>query len=210
MSRNVWYSQLFDSGGDGVMLVLPYEALAHWGGSDDENYDAVIDQCSLFHFEPLGTTYGFFVGDFDGEGVIQSHWMRLDDSPDLMLVAWSTWSDPDRPGVNEFANRAARDWIRREDPRQQWLEKRLRQHDLEWQQHDQVQVVDSGILLLLHAEGPARKARFAKPDALAKCGQVVPAGLSPGRYFIETKEIEELPDGDHLCALCRWIPVDAV
>lgn len=67
--------------------------------------------------------------------------------------------------------------------------------DLPWQPHEQRQSVSSGVLLLLHAEGLPRKARFAKPRAVAKCGQAVPVGVAPGEYRLETLTIDEQPEG---------------
>jgi hypothetical protein len=208
MSNRVWYSQLFDCDGAGVMLALPYEALGAWAGADDQDYDEVLDQCVVVHFQPFGSTFGVFVGDFDGEGVHESHWMRHGDPSCLHLVVWSSWSDPNRKYLPEDKKKIALTWKRRVDPCQHWLSERLRQPGLAWRRHDQVQTLPSGVLLLLHNQSPARKARFARPHAIATCGQVVPVGLAPGPYFVETLEIDELPERDHLCALCRWIPAD--
>jgi hypothetical protein len=205
-SHSVWYSQLFDCDGAGVMLALPAEAIGDWSGSDGDVYDDVIDRCVLFHMQRIGPTNGLFVGDFDGEGVHESHWMRWGEPPSLYLVAWSSWTDPKRKLLPEDKSRVARAWRRGQDPRQAWLNTLLIRGDLPWRRSKQLQTIDSGVLMLLHAESPALAATLAQPHAVAQCGQVVPAGLLPGRYYLDTFEYNDLPEGDHLCAVCRWVP----
>jgi hypothetical protein len=133
--------------------------------------------------------------------------MRFDDRPGVLLVVWGAWEDPRRPTLPEDLKAVARAWARRDDPRQRWLEQHLRQTGLGWQRHEQVQSLASGVLLLMHAEGLPLKARFAKPQAVAKCGQVVPVGVAPGDYRVQTAVINELPEGAHYCLVCRWVPV---
>jgi hypothetical protein len=65
----------------------------------------------------------------------------------------------------------------------------------------------SGVLLLVHGEGSALQARLAKPRSIAHSGQVVPAGIAPGNYQVETAIVNELPHGRHLCVLAKWVPV---
>ena len=84
----------------------------------------------------------------------------------------------------------------------------MRRGDLGWRQLDPVQTVASGVLLLLHAEGRALRARLANPNGIAKCGQAVPVGVTPGDYRVETVLIDELPNGTTCCVLCRWVPAD--
>ena len=201
-----WFSQLFDNtGGGGVLAALPFEALGDWSGDGDE-YDEVTEG-ELFLLRPVGPTHGLFVGDMNGDGIMEAHWMRLDDEPGMTLVVWSAWPDPARPTYPEDLRKVARAWSRREDPRQPWLEATLRRSDLAWKPLAGVMAVAGGVLLLLHAEGPALKKRFAKPRAVAGDTHTVPAGVAPGAYLIETLEICELPEGDHFCVACRWVPV---
>jgi hypothetical protein len=205
MASGAWYSQLFENTYEGgVLLALPYEALPDWDGTGDV-YEEVVEEIDQFLWRPVGPTAGLFVTDEDG--VQEAHWMRFDDRPELDLVAWSAWKDPGRPTLPEDTNKVARAWERRKDPRQGWLERRLRQNDLAWQGHDWTLSLASGILLLLHAEGRTARARLAKPHALARCGEVVPAGVAPGDYRVETLVINELPEGAQFCLVCRWVPV---
>lgn len=207
MHSPVWYSQLFENTyNGGMLLVLPYEAVADWDGSGDD-YEEVIAEEDQFLFRPLGATCGLFVGDMDGEGIHEAHWLRLEDHSGPVLVVWSSWDDPNRKYSPEDLKQVGWAWEKRQDPRQSWLEQRLRQQDLVWQRHEPVMLVASGVLLLLHAEGITHKARLARPRTVACCGQIVPVGMTPGEYQIETVIIDELPDGAHLCAVCRWVRV---
>jgi hypothetical protein len=205
MPRRAWYSQLFDNdGGGGVFLALPYDGFADWRAGDD--YEEAIEVPDECHFRPVGPTHGLIVGDLDGDGVHEVHWMRFEGQPGVTLVVWSSWDDPARPTIPEDMKKVGRAWERREDPRQAWLEERLARDGLGWQRLAQAQAVASGVLLLMHAEWPASKTRLARPGAIAKCGQAVPVGVAPGAYWVETVIVNEMPEGEHLCALYRWVP----
>jgi hypothetical protein len=204
--RDVWFSPLFENTHNGgVLLTIPYDALADWDGTG-EDYEEVIEEEFQFQFRPIGPTLGLFIGDFDGEGIHEAHWMRFVGDAGVMLVVWSSWDDAARRSLPEDKKRVGRAWREALDPRQAWLAERLRRTDLVWEQYPNMQAIPSGILLLMHAEGVARKARLASPRHVAKCGQAVPIGLLPGEYRVETLVIDELPDGANLCAVCRWIP----
>ena len=198
-----WFSQLFENtGGGGVLMALPFEALADWSG-DGDDYDQVTEG-ELFLLRPIGPTHGLFVGDMEGDGILEAHWMRFNDEPGVTLVVWSAWPDPSRPTYPEDMRKVAKAWNGRNDPRQPWLETRLRRADLDWKPLAPAVDVAGGVLLLLHAEGPAIKKRFANPRAVAKDTHVVPVGVAPGTYRIETLKICEHPEGDHFCVACRW------
>jgi len=205
MTAKPWYSQLFENGlNGGVLLAIAYESLASWGDEDD--YDEMIDEVDQFLLRELGPSHGLFVGDDDG--VHEAHWLRLPGQQGATLVVWSAWHDPARPSLPENAKEVAKAWERGQDPRQAWLEQQLQRTDLVWTRQEPAQHLASGVLLLMHAEGSPLKARFAKPRAIAKCGQCVPLGLPPGDYAIETTEICELPDGENFCLLARWVAIE--
>jgi hypothetical protein len=205
MSKRAWYSQLFDNdGGGGVLFALPYDGFADWRAGDD--YEEVIDVPEECHFRPVGSTLGLILGDLDGEGVGEAHWMRLEGQSGVTLVLWSSWDDPARPTIPEDMKKVHRAWQRHADPRQPWLEERLGRDGLDWQRLDQTQDVPSGVLLLMHAEWPASKTKLARPNGVAKCGQAVPVGLAPGPYWVETVIVNEQPEGTQACALYRWSP----
>lgn len=212
MSDRAWFSQLFDiDSGGGYLAALPYEAMAHWKAGGD--YDELTEETEQFLLRPLGPTAGLFVGDFDGEGFHEAHWMRQRDEPGVTLVVWSAWDDPNRKTLPEDWKKVASAWRAHADPRQVWLEGRLQKSGLRWQRLG-VQTLASGVLLLMHAEWPALKTRLARPRSIARSdtggatprGDAVPVGVRPGDYVIETLEIDELPEGRNLCAVCRWLP----
>jgi hypothetical protein len=202
MAANVWFSQLFENSYDGgVLVALPYEALADWPGAGDD-YDEVVDEVGQFLCRPVGKSVGLFVSE--DEGVHEAHWMRFDDESGVILVVWIAWDDPSRPTLPEDMKQVALAWQRGDDPRQTWIAERLRRDDLIWQQQELVQSIPGGVLLLLHAEDCPMKARFAKPRSVAKCGELVSFGISPGDYRL----ICELPNGAHMCLVCRWTAVN--
>lgn len=204
MSGGAWYSQLFENSfGGGVLLALPYEGLASWDGTGDD-YQEVIAEEETFLLRPVGRTLGLFVGD--DEGVQEAHWMRLAGQPGIILVVWSQWHDPHRATLPEKWKEVARAWNRGRDPRQPWLEQQIPQANLRWTRQEPQMAIAGGVLLLMHGEGQAWKARLARPRSVARCGQFVPVGIAPGSYQVETTMIDELPEGRHLCFAARWIP----
>jgi len=206
MSDVAWYSQLFENeSGGGVLLALPYEAIGSWAGGG-EKYDSVVDEIDQFLCRPLGRSVGLFVTD--ETGVNEAHWMRFKDRPGVMLVVWVEWADPSRSSLPEDMKRVADVWASGEDPRQPWLENRLRSDDIDWDLEEPIMSLASGVLLFGHAERRPLKARFAKPNAVATSDHLVPVGVTPGKYVMETTFINELPDGAHCCLVCRWTPVD--
>ncbi|WP_437229087.1 hypothetical protein SH661x_001249 [Planctomicrobium sp. SH661] len=199
----LWFSQIFENDWtDGLLLAVPYEGLAHWDSSDDR-YDEIASQEENFVLVKLGPTAGLFIGEDDG--VHEAHWMRLSADEPLMLVVWSAWNNAFRSDLSD--KQFARAWREQRDPRQQWLQEALRTH-LDWHPHTITQSIPSGMLFLMHGNSKAWKAKLAKPDSLVKCGETVPVGLNPGNYRIQTTVINELPDGNRLCLVCRWIRVN--
>lgn len=208
MTAAAWYSQLFYvSSGGGMLLVLAYDDLGDWNVVGEAYEDLATEVEEQFLLHPVGRGHGLVLGEDDG--LNEAHWLRLAGQTGVTLVAWSAWADPAQPNVTEDLKQLARRWNRGEDPRQRWLEERLSRNDLKWQRLEPPQHIASGVLLLAYAEGRLTRSRLARPRAVAEVGQVVPVGLAPGHYHIETSVINELPDGEHLVLLARWVPVDA-
>jgi hypothetical protein len=202
-SPPVWYSPLFENeSGGGLLLALPYESLGDWRGGED--YEELIDEIEQFLCHPLGSGTGVFLTD--DEGIHEAHWMRLEGRPGVLLVVWVAWDDPARPTFPPDWKQVARAWQQGEDPRQRWIEARLSQGDPDWERHEATVTLRDGVLLLMHGEESAGKARLARPRAIARCGQAVPVGLAPGNYHVETAVIDDLPQEAHYCLLCRWVP----
>ncbi|CAN5125491.1 hypothetical protein BH10PLA2_BH10PLA2_15200 [soil metagenome] len=205
MPHVAWFSQLFENtSGGGVLLALPFECLADWDGTGDD-YETVTQDIDQFLLHPLRHNFGLFINEDDG--IHEAHWFRLPGREELYLAVWSAWPDPSRPTQPNDMKLLAKNWEQRKDPRQSWLPDQLSRTDHPWERLEPPLHVDSGVLLLLHGEGLPVKARFAKPRAIAQHGQVVPVGLAPGRYQIETVVLNELPDGEHLCLVCRWVAI---
>lgn len=207
MLADTWYSPLFYlSSGGGMLLALPYECLGDWNVSEDD-YEELADEVEgNFLLRPAGKGQGLLVNE--DEGLNEAHWMRLPGQTGVTLVAWSEWADPSRPNLPEDLKLLARTWERGNDPRQRWLVERLSRGDSNWERLAQPQDLASGVLVLSCAEGRPAKSRLAKPRTVADASQLIPVGLSPGQYQIETTVIDELPEGEHLVLLARWVPVE--
>jgi hypothetical protein len=204
---STWFSPLLyiDHGG-GAMLMLPYESCANWRGSGDD-YEDMIDSCDGFMSVVIKPEVGLLITS--DEGINEAHWMRVAGDAGLTAVVWIEWNDPARPSMPEDVKAVAQRWEKRLDPRQAWLESKLSDGTVAWERHGGALKTDSGVLMLMHAEGRAAKAKLAKPRAVAGCGQFLPAAVAPGSYFIETATVNELPDGANLCLLARLVPCGA-
>lgn len=206
MLEGVSFSPLLSTGGGGVLVALPYEAIGEW--KPGEAYEELLDRCvePFAQLEPFGSATGVVVNDMDGNGLMEAHWMRLHEAPEPILVAWSEWADPARQYYPENLTKIARAWREGNDPRQPWLKQQVQAGKHVWQRLEGTQTISSGVLVLAHPEWPTSGARFAHPQRVARCGQLIPWGLTPGEYEVEILVINELTTGDHFCLLCRWLP----
>lgn len=90
----------------------------------------------------------------------------------------------------------------------EWLLARLTRPGVRWHRHRLRMTVSGGVMLLLHAAGPAADVKLAPVEESACIGQVVPVGIQLGRYTLETATIaEESGQGRYCCVLCRWVPI---
>ena len=205
MTAGAWFGQLFYlSAGGGMLLAISYDDLGDWNVAEDDYEDLASEVEENFLLRPVGRGHGLVLGEDDG--LNEAHWMRLAGQPGVTLVAWSAWADAARRTLPDDLKQLAKTWDRGDDPRQRWLVEKLSGSDLKWERLEPSQSLASGVLILSLAEGRPAKARLAKPRTVADVKQVIPVGLTPGRYHIETTVINELPEGEHLVLLARWVP----
>ncbi len=182
MSNGTWWSQTFDNDG-GPLIALPHELVGAWHGTQSD-YDRACDARCPFDFFRTGSGLVLVVTSPDTM-IYEANWLRLKGQPGITLVGWDTGAENER----------------------EWLLGRLAQPDIRWHRHRPRMTITSGVLLLQHAAGPAAKVRFAPSEQAACIGQVVPVGIEPGRYALETVTIDEASGEDHYCCvLCRWVP----
>jgi hypothetical protein len=115
----------------------------------------------------------------------EANWLRMGGQPGILLVGWDTGVPDER----------------------EWLLARLAGLDVAWHRHRPRMEVASGVLLLQHAAGPGAEVRLAPADQAACIGQVVPVGIAPGRYALESLALDEEAGGErYCCVVCRWVP----
>lgn len=183
----MWRSQTFENTYQGgYLLVVPYEALPYWVGKGQIYRDLCELSPGPIEYLPIGSGYGVFVAGPEGDIIHEAWWRRDGAGGSVVLAAWNEWGLEDRD---------------------EWLTAQLGREDLNWARHPEPFVVESGVLVLLHAEGAAIEAKIAPADRTAVCGECVPVGLAAGTYAVETTEIEERPDGDNCVELCRFVLV---
>lgn len=207
MTAGAWFGPLFSlEAGGGMLLALSYDDVGDWNmtGEDYEELAAEVEENFLVC--RVGRGHGLVLGEDDG--LNEAHWMRLVGQDGVTLVAWSSWADPTRRDLPEDVKELARTWERGDDPRQRWLVERMSSDAIEWQRQEPPQNVCSGVLVMGFAEGRLVKSRLARPRTVADAGQVIPVGMRPGWYHLETAVINELPEGEHLVLLARWEPVE--
>lgn len=181
----MWRSQTFENTCQGgYLLVLPYEALPYWDGKGPIYEDLCELSAGPIDYLQIGSGFGVFVAGPEGDIVHEAWWLRDGPSGPLVLAAWNEWGEEDRDV---------------------WLKAQLGREDLKWARHSEPLAVESGVLVLLHAEGAAIEARLAAADRTAVCGECVPAGVAAGRYVVEMAEIQELPEGSNCVELCRFV-----
>jgi hypothetical protein len=206
MPAIAWYGPLFYLGsGGGLLLALRYDDLGDWNVTEDDYDDLAEEVEGNFLLRPAGRGHALVLGEDDG--LNEAHWMRLAGQVGVTLVAWSEWADPMSSGLPQDLKQLARRWDRGEDPRQPWLVEQMSRGDLAWERLGPPQDLDSGVLCLSYAEGRPSRSRLARPRAVADAGQIIPVGVAPGRYQIETAVVDELPEGEHYVLLARWVPV---
>jgi hypothetical protein len=182
MSGLPWWSQTFANDG-GPLLALPHELVGHWLGTRND-YDRACDARCPFDFLSAGPGW-VVVMTSPGTMIYEANWLRLDGQPGITLVGWDSGAEDERD----------------------WLLARLARSGVGWHRHRPRMAVASGVLLLQHAAGSAANVRFAPEDESACIGQVVPVGIKPGRYALETATIDEASGEDrYCCVLCRWVP----
>jgi hypothetical protein len=177
-----WWSQTFDNDG-GPLIALPHELVGHWPGARSD-YDRACDARRPFDLLPAGPGLVVVAGSTDTM-LYAANWLRVDGQPGVMLVGWDSGAADER----------------------QWLLSKLAAPGVAWQRHRPLMEVASGVLLLQHAAGPAADVRLAPADRGACIGQVVPVGVAPGRYALESVAFDEKAGGErYCCVVCRWVP----
>jgi hypothetical protein len=182
MSGRHWWSQTFANDG-GPLIALPHELVGHWSGTQLD-YDRACDAGSPVELFSVGP--GLMVVMTSPDTMIyEANWLRLKGLPGITLVGWDTWSGD----------------------RRKWLLARLVRRGLGWRRHPRKMTIASGVLVLQHAAGQAADVRFAPAEECACIGQVVPAGIEPGRYAMSSVVIDETRGQvRYCCVLCRWEP----
>ena len=182
MSGEAWRSQTFANDG-GPLIAITHELVGHWPGTRND-YDRACDARCPFDFFPAGP--GFVVVANGPQTMLYTaYWLRLPGQPGITLVGWDY-------GPADAEHR---------------LLSRLAQPGIDWHRHRQQMTIMTGVLLLQHAAGNAADVGFAPADQLACIGHVVPVGIEPGQYTLETVTLEEgAGDEQYCCVLCRWIP----
>lgn len=182
MRGRPWWSQTFANDG-GPLIALPHELVGYWPGTRND-YDRACDARCPFDFFPTGP--GLVVVMTSPDTMIyEANWLRLAGHPGITLVGWDSGAEDERD----------------------WLLAHLACPRVGWHRHRPQVTVASGVLLLQHAAGSAADVRFAPGDKAACIGQVVPVGIKPGRYALETVAIDEASGEDrYCCVLCRWVP----
>jgi hypothetical protein len=184
MRGGAWWSQTFANDG-GPLIALPHELVGHWPGTRSD-YDRCCDARRPFDFFPAGPGL-VVVADSTDTMLYEANWLRVDGQPGIMLVGWESGAADERD----------------------WLLSKLAEPGVAWHRHRLRMEVASGVLLLLHAAGPAAEVRLAPPDQAASIGQVVPVGVAPGRYGLESLALDEEAGGErYCCVVCRWVPTN--
>jgi hypothetical protein len=183
MRGRAWWSQTFINDG-GPLIVLAHELVGHWPGTRND-YDRACDARSPFDFFLVGP--GFVVVMTSPDTLIyKANWLKQPGQPGVILVGWDTMPENEK----------------------EWLLARLARPGVRWHRHRLRMTVSGGVMLLLHAAGPAADVKFAPAEECACIGQVVPVGIEPGRHTLETATIaEEFGQGRYCCVLCRWVPI---
>ena len=182
MHGGVWWSQTFVNDG-GPLIALPHELVGHWPGTQND-YDRACDARRPFDFFRAGPGMVVVAGSTDTM-LYEANWLRVDGQPGIMLVGWDIGAADER----------------------EWLLDKLTASGTPWHRHRPRMEIASGVLLLLHAAGPTAEARLAPADQYACIGQVVPVGIAPGRYAMESIAFDEKAGEErYCCVVCRWVP----
>jgi hypothetical protein len=182
MRGRAWWSQTFANDG-GPLIALPHELVGHWPGTQSD-YDRACDARRPFDFFPVGPGLVVVAASTDTM-LYQANWLRVDGQRGVMLVGWDSGAPDER----------------------EWLLAKLAAPGTGWHRHRPRMEVASGVLLLQHAAGPAADVRLAPADQAACIGQVVPVGVAPGRYVLESLALDEEAGGErYCCVVCRWVP----
>jgi hypothetical protein len=200
-----WFGQLYlNESGGGFLYALPLEAAQDWKAGEDE-YEQLCEADSTFQLRDVRASRGLFVGD--DEGIHEAHFFRAPGHPELMLAVWAEWVDPKQATLPLDEKQLAKSWAIGHDPRQAWLTVQATNASHSWERLGWV-AIPSGVVLLGHAEYAPVKSKLGNPTRIAKGPQMVLAGLAPGEYAVETLTLCELPEGENLCFLARWIQRD--
>jgi hypothetical protein len=182
MRGRAWWSQTFVNDG-GPLIALPHELIGNWLGTRND-YDRACDAHSPFDFLPAGSGLVVIVTSPDTM-IYEANWLRIRGQPGITLVGWDTGAEDQR----------------------EWLLARLARPGIDWRRHRSRMSVAGGVLLLQHAAGSAADVRLAPVAETACIGQVVPVGIAPGRYALESATVDEVAAGErYCCVLCRWVP----
>ena len=182
MSGRGWWSQTFVNDG-GPLIALPHELVGHWPGTRND-YDRACDARSPFDFFSAGPGLVVIVTSPDTM-IYEANWLRLQGQPGITLVGWDTGAEDER----------------------EWLLGRLARPGVSWHRHRSRMTISGGVLLLQHAAGSAMDVRLAPAEENACIGQVVPVGIEPGRYALESATVDEESGQQRYCfVLCRWVP----
>jgi hypothetical protein len=167
-----------------TLLVVPAELLPAWAGKGPVYEQLCEVSPGPIDYLPIGTGFGVLVAGPEGDIVHEAWFVRESPEQPMILAAWNEWGTVDRDA---------------------WLIAQAGRADLAWTRHEQALVVESGMLVLVHAEDPGPRARLAPPNRSAVCGECVQVGIAAGTYAVETTEIEERPDGAHCIELVRFV-----
>jgi hypothetical protein len=153
----------------------------HWPGTQS-NYEKACDARSPFDFFRAGSGL-MVVMTSPNTMIYEANWLRVPGQSGITLVGWDTGAEDER----------------------EWLLARLGRPNVRWHRHRFRKTVAGGVLLLQHAAGPAADVRLAPSEGHACIGQVVPVGIEPGRYTLETATVDEESGQErYCCVMCRW------